>query len=69
MINSHPYFAQTDGRDGWENVPRREPGSTPLVQCILVMVKFLITAFKAGVGNIYLSHIYQTDCSLSVKVL
>jgi hypothetical protein len=43
MINSYPYFAQTDWRDSWQNVPRWEPGSTPLVQFISVMVRFLIT--------------------------
>ena len=55
MINSHPHFTQTDWRGGWQNVPRHEPGSTPLVKCITVVVRFLITTFKTGVVNIFLS--------------
>ena len=56
MTNSHPHhFNQTDWRGGWQNVPRREPGSTPLVNSISVMVRFLITTFKIGVGNNFLS--------------
>jgi hypothetical protein len=46
MINSYLYFSQTNWRDSWQNVHRREPGSTPLVQCISVMIRYLITKLK-----------------------
>jgi hypothetical protein len=55
LINSHPHFTQTDRRGGWQNFPRREPGSILLVHYISVMVRFLITTFKMGVENIFLS--------------
>jgi hypothetical protein len=46
MTNSYLYFAQTNWRDSWQNVPRREPGSTHLVQRISDMIRFLITKLK-----------------------
>ena len=54
MTNSHPHFTHTEWSGGWQNVPRREWGSTPLVHCISVMVGLLITTLKTDVGDIFL---------------